>query len=144
MSATETTSEHSTASVSDVRGVINTEAEDGQIVSKLEDAWYDNQRVNDVEAMDEIDVQMLEKYLAALDIRTTIDRSLSSGKRKSVSLTYEDSQVERLRAKVRDLDPSGELCPPSGVVRRTSDHVGSARPHSRDGIGDRGPRRERR
>ena len=137
MSSSETTSEHSTASVSDVRGVIATDLEDSEIISTLEDAWFDNQRVNDLAAMDDPLIEQIEKHLAAYKIRATRDRDLEKGKRKSVSMTYDGSALNELRRKVRDLDPSGELISQAGVTRRTGSHVSSARPHSKDGIGDR-------
>ena len=128
----------------DVRGVISTDLENGVIHTKISDAEFRSKRVNDHEEMGTEHVKQLIKHYAAFLIRTTLDRDVQSGKRKSVSLDYDGSALDELRRDVRDLDPSGELIEQTGVVRRTSDHVGSARPHSRDGIGDRGSRRERR
>lgn len=125
---------------SDVRGVINTDLEDTVINTKIADAEFRSQRVNDHDEMGDQHVKQLIKHYAAFLIRTTLDRDVSQGSRKSVSLTYDGSALDELRRDVRDLDPSGELIEQTGVTRRTSDHVGSARPHSRDGIGDRGRR----
>lgn len=137
MSATnnDTTSQNSTATVGDVHGVIKTNLDQSRVVAKLEDAWYEAQRVNDLEEMDDIDVHQLEKYLAAYLIRAMTDRAIASGDRQLVSLEYEGSSLDELRQQVRRRDPSGELPGDPNVTRRTADHVGSARPHSEDNIG---------
>lgn len=109
--------------VGDVRDVISTEATDTQIEAKLDDAEFEID--HSVEAdLDTEHRQQLEKYLAALNIRLTIDRAIESGTGASTRIDFDGSEVDWLRSKVEDLDPSGELG--GGAIRRDRDrHVTS-------------------
>ena len=126
----------SDATPDDVRVVISTDLDDPVIEKKIEDAEFRSKRVNNHSVMDSEHIDQLIKHYAAFLVRTTLDRDLAGGSRQSVKIDYDGSALEELRQQVRDLDPSGELIGQQGVARRTSDHVGSARPHSRDGIMD--------
>jgi hypothetical protein len=129
------------AEPSDVRQLIATNLDDPTVNGFLDDAAFANWRANDIEAMGDPTRKRLEAALAAYDIRATRDRSIASGDRQSASLEYDGSALDELRRKVRDLDPSGDLVGDVNTTRRTAGEVASGRPHSRDGIGDRGPPR---
>lgn len=109
--------------VGDVRDVITTEATDPQIEAKLSDAEFEiDQSVETDLTTDHR--QQLEKHLAALNIRLTIDRALAAGTGASTRVDFDGSEVDWLRSMVEDLDPSGELG--GGAVRRDRDrHVTS-------------------
>lgn len=128
------------ADASDVRSVIATDLDDATITSKIEDAAFRNWRVNNTDEMIDPLRKRIEKNLAAYKIRATLDRDVQSGSRQSAQLKYDGSALDELRRTVRDLDPSGEIIKQANVSRSTTDGVSSGRPHSRDGIGDPGPR----
>jgi hypothetical protein len=132
------------AAASDVRQLIATNLDGPTVNGFLDDAAFENWRANDIEAMGDPTRKRLEAALAAYDIRATRDRSIASGSRQSASLDYDGSALDELRRKVRDLDPSGDLLGDVHTTRRSAGEVASGRPHARDGIGDRGPRREER
>lgn len=127
-----------------VRGVIATDLSDSEINQFLDDAAFQNWRVNDLDAMGDPTRQRIEKFLAAHDIRASRDRDFSSASRDSTDLTYDGSALKELRRKVRSLDPSGELVPPPDAATRRSASVGSAKLHGDDGLGaDGDPERKR-
>ena len=129
------------AEVSDVRDVIATKLDKGDINSWISDAAEENDEVNDTEEMSDSLRKRIEKFYAAYLIRSIRDREAEKGRRNSVTIDYETASVEGLRRQVQSLDPSGELIPEEqdqgepGVTRRTT-RVGSTRLHSADGIGD--------
>lgn len=126
----------STATPAGVRSVIASDLDDDVLDSFIDDAEFRSGRVNDHASMGSEHLTQLIRYYAALLVRSFRDRALDSGSRRSVKLSYDGSALDELRQQVRDLDPSGELASQPGVTRRQATHVGSARPHSRDGIGD--------
>lgn len=135
------TSEHSTATVGDVRGVIATDMTAEQIKSFLEDAWFTIKRKVGYGSLSKPHAERLEKYYAAYLIRSFYDRALDNASRPSVGLDYEGSALENLKNKVDSLDPSDDLIPDddSNVIRRKVSSINATRPHSKDGIGDDGP-----
>jgi hypothetical protein len=130
------------ADASDVRDVIATDLGKSAIDTRLADAAFDNWRANDrdLSGMSDALRKRIEKNYAAYLIRATRDRDVQSGSWQSVSLDYDGSALDELRRRVRDLDPTDELLGQEGVTRRSAGGFDSARPHARDGIGDRGPR----
>lgn len=121
-----------TATVSDVRGVIDTSLDDDAIEAKLEDAEYEAEDAIDNydTELSEADRRQLEKYLAALLIRTSKEKGITSQSGESRSLSYEDVMTaQELRVKVNQRDPSGELA--SAVVRDTDRYSGSTYRHDR-------------
>jgi len=129
------------AEVSDVRDVIATKLDKGDIKSWIADAAEENAEVNDTEAMSDSLRKRIEKFYASYLIRSIRDREAEKGRRNSVTINYETASVDGLRRQVQSLDPSGELIPEEqdqgepGVTRRTT-RVGSTRLHGADGIGD--------
>lgn len=99
----------STATPTDVRGVIDTDLTDSEIQNYLDDAEFENTRTNNVGSMTTEHVRQLEKHLAALYIVQSKDRSIASGSSESSRVEFDGSVVDWLRGKVKDLDPSGEL-----------------------------------
>jgi len=113
----------STASPSDVHGVIDTSLSDSDIQSYLDDATFEIGQAVDEDLTDAHRTQ-LEKYLAALKIVQSKDPALSEmGVSGGQSLVYDGSTVEWLRGEVRQRDPSDTLA--STVVRDTDRHVSS-------------------
>jgi len=115
-----------TATVSDVRGVIDTSLDDNAIDAKLADAEFEaEQAIDDYNTVLSTSEQsQLEKYLAALFIRTSKEKGLTSQSGESRSLSYEDvMSVSELRVRVDKRDPSGTLA--DAVVRDTDRYSGS-------------------
>jgi len=108
-------------------GVIATDLTDAQIQSYIDDAEYEAQAAiaNYSTALSTEDKRQLEKYLAALLIRTISDKAISSTSRETASVSYEGGGMTtmELRKKVSQRDPSGSLA--SNVLRDTSRYVSS-------------------
>jgi hypothetical protein len=115
----------STATPTDVRGVIATDLEDSAIQNYLDDAEYEaKQAINDYDdALNTEDKTQLEKYYTALLVRTLADKGIDSTSRETASVTYEGSglSVKELRSKVDQRDPSGTLA----YSKDTDRYVGS-------------------
>lgn len=112
----------STASPSDVEGVIATDLSDSDIQNYLDDAEYEaGEAINDYNLWDAEDKRQLEKYLAALRIREIRDRSINSTSRETASVDYEGMSLSALRREVDKRDPTGTL----SDQRDTSRYVGS-------------------
>jgi len=102
----------STASPSDVKAVIDTTLSDSEIQNFLDDAEFEAK-----DAIQNYDTDLtttektqLEKYLAALLIRTTKEKDTTSESAGNRSLNYENvMSVEELRAAVSKRDPSDSL-----------------------------------
>jgi len=112
-----------TASPSDVRGVIDTSLSDSEISTKLNDAEYRNEKYNDVSALSSADLKQIEKYLAALLIRETKDRPISQGTEGSGQVSFQGMPTRTLRARLDEVDPSGELA--ASVIRDDDRHISS-------------------
>lgn len=104
----------STATPSDVNAVIATDLSDSEIQAYLDDAEYEAQQaITDYQtALTSEERTQLEKYYAALLIRTLRDKPISSGSRETASVSYEGDgalSVNALRQRVDARDPSGTL-----------------------------------
>jgi len=114
-----------TATISDVRNVIDTSLEDGEVTAFLEDAEFEaDQAIDDYDtALSGAERTQLEKYLAALLIRSTKEKGISSQSGPSRSQSYEDTwSVGELRAAVSKRDPSESLA--MRVVRDSERYSG--------------------
>jgi len=100
-----------TANVDDVEGVIDTSLEDSEITNFLNDAEFEAEQAisNYSSNLTTTEQTQLEKYLAALRIRETKDRSISSTSRETASVSYEGMSLSALRREVDKRDPSGTL-----------------------------------
>lgn len=115
-----------TATTSDVRGVINTSLSDSEITAKLNDAEFEAEdAITDYSTVLSTEERtQLEKYLAALLIRTSKEKGITSQSGESRSLSYESvMSVSELRGRVDKRDPSGTLA--SNAVRNTDRYVNS-------------------
>lgn len=96
-----------------VKGVIPTDLSDSKITGYLEDAAFEaSQAIQDyTSTLSETERAQLEKYYAALLVRTLRDKPVSSTSRETASVDYEGSTitVRELREKVDSRDPSGTL-----------------------------------
>jgi len=114
----------STATPTDVRGVIATDLQDSKVQGYLDDAEYEaSQEINNYStALSTEDKTQLEKYYASLLIRTLRDKGIDSTSRETASVTYEGSALttKELRTKVDQRDPSGELAYPKDTDRYVS------------------------
>jgi hypothetical protein len=102
----------STATPSDVDGVIDTSLSDSEVQSFLDDAEFEaEQAIDDYQnALTNTEQTQLEKYLAALLIRQNKEKAVTSESRETASLSYEDIMtVNSLRTAVQKRDPSGTL-----------------------------------
>lgn len=106
---------------SDVKGVIDTDLSDSDINSKLDDAEFDTEQANDTSAMSTMEIQQLEKYLAALKIVESKDPRARQESVGDWSATYDGSTVVWLKREVDRRDPSGTLA----HQRDTDRHVTS-------------------
>lgn len=99
------------ATPTDVRGVIETDLSDSDIDNFLNDAEFEaEQAINGYSSNLTTEEQtQLEKYLAALRIRETKDRSISNTSRETASISYEGMSLSALRREVEKRDPSGTL-----------------------------------
>jgi hypothetical protein len=99
------------ATTDDVRGVINTELSDSEIDNFLNDAEFEAEQAisNYSTDLTTTEQSQLEKYLAALRIRETKDRSISNTSRETASVSYEGMELSALRKEVEKRDPSGTL-----------------------------------
>jgi hypothetical protein len=115
----------SEASPSDVDlesgGIIATDLTDTQIQSFIDDAEFEaEQRISDYQnALTTTEQKQLEKYLAALRIRLTADRSIESTGRETANVSYEGMETEELRRAVDARDPSGTLAYQTDTDRYT-------------------------
>lgn len=117
----------STATPSDVKGVIETNLSDSDIQNYLDDASFDVDHHVD-ESLTTAHRTQLEKHLAALKIVQAKEPATESESVGDVTLNYDGSTVEWLKGQVTDLDPSGKL---AGNVRRDTDrYVTSGTPGS--------------
>ena len=93
-------------------GVIATDLTDAQLQSYIDDAAYEAGAViADYDEWDEEDKRQLEKYLAALKVRTLSDKAVSSTSRETASVSYEGGgmSTSELRTQVNRRDPTGTL-----------------------------------
>lgn len=110
----------STASPNDVQDVIETDLSLSQIQAVLDDAVFDiDQAVS--ETLTTEHRTQLEKYLAALKIRQSKDRSFDEGEDESTRISYAGDEIQWLRGEVDKRDPSGTLA--SHIIRDTDRHV---------------------
>lgn len=108
-----------TATADDVRledgnaGVIATDLSDAEIEGYIDDAAFEaGQAISDYDEWSTERQRQLEKYYAALLIRTLSDKAISSTSRETASVTYEGGgnlSVDQLRQKVDARDPSNTL-----------------------------------
>lgn len=109
-----------TATISDVRDLIDTDLDDPAIQSWLDRvARTVGREYPDDPFADDRHRADFEATLAALRIRTTRDRRPSSVSLGNASKTYDVSEPEHLRAQVRRLDP-GEAFSVGGVSTDTN------------------------
>ncbi|MFC7202866.1 hypothetical protein ACFQJC_05015 [Haloferax namakaokahaiae] len=94
---------------------------DSDITAKLDDAEWENERANDTSDWTDAHKTQLEKYLAALKIRSTVDRGVKEGSQESGSVVFEGSSLSELRKEVSKRDPSGTLA--TSVIRDSSRSV---------------------
>jgi hypothetical protein len=117
----------STAQPSDVDlesgGVIATDLTDTQIQSYIDDAAFEAEAAIDNYSTDFTteEKRQLEKYYAALLIRTLADKAISSTSRETASVSYEGMTTAELRRAVDQRDPTGTLA----TQRDRSRYVGS-------------------
>jgi len=115
----------STATPQQVRGVIATDLTDSDIQNYLDDAEFEaSQEIDNYQsALSTDEREQLEKYYAALLIRTLADKAVASTSRETASVSFEGSSlsVTQLRSKVDQRDPSGELA----YQKDTDRYVGS-------------------
>jgi len=115
-----------TASKGDVKGVIDTSVSDDDIEGFLDDAAFEaDQAISNYSSSQTTEEKkQLEKYLAALLIRSHKEKGISSQSGPSRNQSYEDTwTVGELRAAVSRRDPSDSLA--SRVVRNTSRYSGT-------------------
>lgn len=100
----------STATPSDVSGVISTDLTNSEIQSFLDDAEFEaGEAIESYSGWSTERKTQLEKYLAALRIRQVNDKGISSASRETGSVTYEGSSLKALREQVNRRDPSNTL-----------------------------------
>jgi hypothetical protein len=97
------------AAPSDVRELIDTSLSDDEIQTYLDRAQEDNERVNDVDAMDQTQRRRVGELLASIKILSYPERSARQKSIGSASKTYERGQINQLRAELSNWDPSGRL-----------------------------------
>jgi len=114
----------STATPADVKGIIDTSLTDSEIQNFLDDAEFDaDDAIADYSALSSQEKTQLEKYYAALLIRTTKEKGLESQSGESRSMNYESiATPQELRAQVDRRDPSGELA--TSVVTDSNRYTG--------------------
>lgn len=111
------------ATPDDVRGVIDTSLDDPAIASKLADAQFRNEQTNDVSELPTAQIRQIEKYLAAILIRESKDKPARRRSGASRSVEYQGRSLASLRARLDEVDPSGELA--RSVLTDTDRHVTS-------------------
>jgi len=101
----------STASPSDVKGVISTDLSDSDIQGYLDDAEFEAKaEITDYSNSQTTEEKtQLEKYLGALKIREIRDKAISSTSRETASVSYEGMSLAALRKEVSKRDPSNSL-----------------------------------
>lgn len=93
----------------DVRGEINVGLSDSEIQFYIDDAAFENDRVNTVADMsDELRIR-IERKVAAVKILERKEREATEESVGPTSFSYEVSTIERLKDEVSELDPSNEL-----------------------------------
>jgi hypothetical protein len=114
------------ATVSDVREIVQTDADDETIQPILDRAARDiARRYENDDFEDDAHRADLEATLAAIRLTGSYQRHVSSQSLGNASVSYAEGQVTRLREQLRSLDPRDEFS--MGGVRRQSDrHVQSA------------------
>jgi hypothetical protein len=93
-------------------GVIATDLTDAQIQSYIDDAAFEaGEAINDYADWEMERKRQLEKYYAALKIRTLADKAISSTSRETASVSYEGGgmSIHELRNQVDKRDPTGTL-----------------------------------
>jgi hypothetical protein len=113
----------STATPDDVRGVISTDLTDSELQAYLDDAEFEaSQAITDYDtALSTEEKTQLEKYYAALLVRTLRDKGIESASRETASVSYEGPALStsELRSKVDQRDPSGTLAYATDTDRYT-------------------------
>lgn len=97
------------AEPSDVRALIDTSLSDGEIQTYIDRAQEDNERVNNVDAMDQTQLRRIEELLASIKILSYRERSTRQQSVGNASKTYERGQIGQLRSELSNWDPSGRL-----------------------------------
>ena len=93
----------------DVRGEIDTRLDDPEIQFYIDDAAFENERVNAVQHQpDDLRVR-IERKVAAVKILERKEREFNSEQIGSVRYSYDVSTVERLKKEVAELDASNEI-----------------------------------
>lgn len=115
-----------TATASDVEGVIDTSLSTNEIDNYLDDAEFEASQAIDDYATSQTteEKRQLEKYLAAVLIRSTKEKGIQSQSGESRSVNYEGTMsVAQLQTRVDRRDPSGTLA--YTVLRDGDRYVGS-------------------
>jgi hypothetical protein len=103
-------------------GVIATDLSEAEVQGYIDDAAYEaKSAISGYEGWEDEDKTQLEKYLAALKVRTFADRAIDSTSRETASVTYEGMSTAEIRRAVDQRDPSGTLA----TQRDTNRYVGS-------------------
>lgn len=103
------------AEPSDVRGEIDTRLDDDDIQFFIDDAAFENDRVNTIDNQSDGLRVRIERKVAAIKILERKEREYTDESVGSVSYSYEVSTVSRLKNEVSELDPSNEIFPDTNV-----------------------------
>lgn len=103
------------------------DADDDGLLGRIEREWrreYDEDRFDGT-----AHIRDFEAVLTALRIAEGLDRRADTAQSGRTSTTYETSEIENLRKRLRRLDPGDEFGHSGQIVRRDSRHTTSTGDH---------------
>lgn len=112
-----------TATVADVKEIIDTALSDADINDALDYAQERNEDVNDVSNQTTTTTKNIERFLAAVHIRETKEPAILQDSVGGSSISYESREIKWLRSQLNEWDPSGTLARKG--IRDTNRHVTS-------------------
>lgn len=113
-----------TATVSDVREVVDTDLSDSDISNALSYAQERNEDVNNAGSQSSTTTKNIERFLAAIHIREALEPSILEDSVGDSSLEYESREIQWLRSQLNEWDPSNTLA--KQILRDTDRYTGSA------------------
>lgn len=116
----------STATISDVTSVIDTNLSDSDIQDSLDYAEELNELYYSPESQDTVVTKNIERWAAILNIRQHKERSVEEDAVGDASAVYEGNEIERAKSELSKWEPGNNIA--SSLIQDSNRYTGTANP----------------